>query len=84
MLVPIRLLNATTFRGGLPGSVTHSEIAALPEAGTQANLDRAAGTEMGSAERIPEVVRPSVARDVHRRNAQLEIDTPTSAEFLDQ
>lgn len=64
--------------------VTHRDIAALPDAGTHANLDRAAGTEMGSAERIPEVVRPSVARDVHRSDAQLEIDTPTSAESLDQ
>ena len=64
--------------------VTHRDIAALPDAGTHANLDRAAGTEMGSAERIPEVVGPPVARDIHRRDAHLEVDTPTSAESLDQ
>ena len=64
--------------------VTHRDTAALPEAGTQADLDRAAGTEMGSAERIPEVVRPSIARDIQCGDAQLEIDPPASAELLDQ
>lgn len=64
--------------------LTPVQAAGLPEAGTQANLDRAPGTEMGSAERIPEVVRPPVARHVHQSDAQLEIDTPTPAESLDQ